>query len=386
VGIGKKARLPAGRGTVKRKIVAVAPVAGSGRSPRVLAALMAVVALAACAVVAAGYYALRARAYSSLDLVLEGDFPIEADEEMGFVPIRNGASLRRHPRTGLSYRIFTSDRRARVSAAGESTPPVVDLMTIGCSFSWGHGVENPETYTAILARRHSLRVANLAFSSYGTVQAVQMLERNRDLQPKVVIYGVIQDHMKRNLSPCAPVYGPACLPYAWVDFDAQERPFLHPPNNDDYDFSRRFWDAFFFRRGSWARRLGMALEADARRLANPPGDDGGPERRQKAMAFLLERMRAAARGIGAHLVVVYIPYLERGGTPEPSAALAAALREVAAPDVTVVDLAPVVARHYADPASALLRFERDRHPSPAAHALFAGALEPVLRARGLVPR
>jgi len=365
----------------------VTPAAGSGRSPRVLAALTVLVAVVACGAVAAGYYTLRARAYSSLDLVLEGDFPIEADEEMGFVPIRNGASVRRHPRTGLSYRIFTSDRRARVSARGEATPPAVDLMTIGCSFSWGHGVENPETYTAILARRHGLRVANLAFSSYGTVQAVQMLERNRDLHPKVVVYGVIQDHLKRNLSPCAPVYGPACLPYAWVDFDAQERPFLHPPNNDDYDFSRRFWDAFFFRRGTWARRLEVALEADARRLANPlPDDDGGPEHRRKGMTFLLERMRAAARGIGAPLVVVYIPYLERGGTQAPSAALASALAGVEAPDVTVVDLAPVVARHYADPASPLLRFERDRHPSPAAHALFADALEPALRARGLLPR
>jgi hypothetical protein len=358
-----------------------------GRSPRLLAALTALFALAACAAVVVVYYALRARAYSSLDLVLEGDFPIEADEEMGFVPIRNGASVRRHPRTGLAYTLYTSDRRARVSARGEPTPSAVDLMTIGCSFSWGHGVENPETFTSLLAGRHGLRAANLAFSSYGTVQAVQMLERNRDLAPSVVVYGVIQDHMKRNLSPCAPVYGPACLPFAWVDFDARERPFLHPPNNDDYDFSRRFWDAFFFRRGSWARRLGVALEADVRRLAGaPPEDDGGPERRGAAMAFLLERMRAASRSAGAPLVIVYIPYLERGGTQPPSAALARALSGIAAADVTVVDLTAALARHYSDPASPSLRFARDRHPNAAAHALIAGALEPALRERGVVPR
>jgi hypothetical protein len=361
--------------------------APGARSPRVLGVLTALVALGACAAVVVGYYAIRARAYSSLDLVLEGDFPIEADEEMGFVPIRNGASVRRHPRTGLSYMLFTSDRRARVSARGEQTPPAVDLMTIGCSFSWGHGVENPETYTALLARRHRLRVANLAFSSYGTVQAAQMLERNRDLAPRAVVYGVIQDHLKRNLSPCAPVYGPACLPFAWVDFDARGRPFLHPPNNDDYGFSRRFWDAFFFRRGSWARRLGVALEADVRRLAGgPPEDDGGPERRAAAMAFLLGRMRDAARSAAAPLVIVYIPYLERGGTQGPSPALSRALAGAAAADVAVVDLTPAVAAHHADPASPPLRFERDRHPNPAAHALIASALEPVLRERGLLPR
>jgi len=45
-----------------------------------------------------------------------------------------------------------------------------------------------------------------------------------------------------------------------------------------------------------------------------------------------------------------------------------------------------VADHYRDPASPPLRFDRDRHPNPAAHALIADALEPVLRERGLVPR
>ena len=157
--------------------------------------LTAALTAAACIGLLVGYYALQAREYASLDLVLKGDFPIETDDEIGFVPVRNGATLRQHPRAGLAYHVFTSDRRARVSARGEATPPRVDLMTIGCSFSWGHGVENPETYSAVIARRTGLRVANLAFSAFGTVQAVQMLERNLDLRPRIVVYGVIQDHV-----------------------------------------------------------------------------------------------------------------------------------------------------------------------------------------------
>jgi hypothetical protein len=327
----------------------------------VLRLLTAALTATVCIALLAGYYALRVREYSSLDLVLEGDFPIEADDAIGFVPVRNGATVRRHPRSGLAYHLFTSDRRARVSARGEATPPAVDLLTIGCSFSWGHGVENPETYTAVIARRAGLRVANLAFSSYGTVQALQMLERNLDLRPRVVVYGVIQDHVKRNLSGCAPAYGPACLPCAWVDFDAVGRPFIHPPDGDAYAFNRRFWDTFFFRRGSWPRRLAVTIE------------------------FLLGRMRALTQKAGARLVIVYIPYLERGGTNPAPPALSAALRSVTGDGVTILDLAPVVARYYADPSRPSLRFERDAHPNPAAHALIADELEAALRRDGLLP-
>jgi hypothetical protein len=355
-------------------------------SVRVLRLLTAAITAAACIALAAGYYALRAREYSSLDLVLEGDFPIEADDEIGFVPVRNGATLRRHPRMGLAYHLFTSDRRARVDARGEATPPRVDLMTIGCSFSWGHGIENHETYTALIARRAGLRAANFAFSSYGTVQAVQMLERNLDLRPRVVVYGVIQDHVKRNLSGCAPAYGPACLPCAWVGFDADGRPVVRPPDRDAFAFNRRFWDTFFFRRGSWPRRLAVTVEADARRLAGETSfDKGDPAARQAALELLLGRMRARTREAGAHLVVVYIPYLERGGTNPPPPALSAALRSVTGDGVTILDLAPAVLRYYADPARPLLRFERDAHPNAAAHVLIADELEGTLRRQGLLP-
>ena len=326
------------------------------------------------------------REYSSLDLVLEGDFPIEADDEIGFVPVRNGATVRRHPRSGLAYRLFTSDRRARVDAPGEKTPSPVDLMTIGCSFSWGHGVENHETYTAIVARRRGWRAANFAFASYGTVQAAQMLERNLDLRPRVIVYGVIQDHVKRNLSGCAPAYGPACLPCAWVDFDGNGKPFLHPPDRDAYAFNRRFWDTFFFRRGSWPRRLAGTIGAGVRRIQGGTAfDPGVPATRQAGLELLLGRMRDLARRVEAHLLIVYIPYLERGGTNPPPPALAAALRSVTGEGVTVLDLTPVVARHHADPARPPLRFERDAHPNPAAHALIAGEVEAALLRSGALP-
>ena len=352
------------------------------RSPRALALLTAAFTVAVCGSLVAGYYAFRARAYASLDHVLEGDFPVEWDDALGFAPVRGGASLRRHPKAGLAYHLFTSDRRARVGARGEKTPPSVDLLTVGCSFSWGHGVEHADTYTAVLADRLGVPAANLAFSAYGTVQSALMLEQGLDLRPRVVVYGVIQDHAKRNVSPCAPVYGPTCLPSPWVDFDASGAPILRAPDGASFDFNRRFWEAFFFEGGSWPRRIALAAEADLRRLRLPAdGDDVGPPERQRGLAMMLARMRDATAAANAHLVVVFIPYLEREGGGGPAPALQAALRDVLSDGVTLVDLAPVVARHYADPANPLLRFDRDRHPNAAGHRLVADALEPVLRGR-----
>jgi hypothetical protein len=85
------------------------------------------------------------------------------------------------------------------------------------------------------------------------------------------------------------------------------------------------------------------------------------------------------------LIVLNIPYLERGGTNAMPAPLKEALARVGASNLSVLDLAPIVERHYADPSAPLLRFDRDRHPSPAAHALIADALDHFVRERGLLP-
>jgi hypothetical protein len=62
-----------------------------------------------------------------------------------------------------------------------------------------------------------------------------------------------------------------------------------------------------------------------------------------------------------------------------------AVARVGAPNLAVLDLSPIVARHYADAAAPPLRFDRDRHPNPAAHALIADAVFAFVRDRGLVP-
>jgi hypothetical protein len=356
------------------------------RAPRaVLAALTAAVTLTACLALVVAYYAYRARRYASLDHALEGDFPIEPDEEVGFVPIRNGATVRRHDRAGLSYHVFTSDRRARVNARFERTPPTVDLLIVGCSFSWGHGVESEETYGQLLARRRGLSVANLAFLAWGTVQAVQMLERNRDLAPRAVVYGFMPDHLERNLMACAPAYGPLCLPFAHVEFGEDARPFLARPDTSLFEPNRRFWHDFFFTKSIGPRQVLTAAEVDWARLRHrhpSPRDD--EDAQSRALAYLLPRMARAAHDAGASLVIVNLPYLEPGRTPPAPPALLHAVASLERDEASFLDLAPAVRDYYRDPARPPLRFARDRHPNREAHHFFAGAIEAFLQSRGLL--
>lgn len=319
--------------------------------------------------------------------MLEGDFPIEPDPEIGFVPVRDGASLRRHPRAGLAYHVFTSDRRARVSRRGERTAPEVSLLTVGDSFSWGHGVENDDTYTSRLAARWGVPAANLAFSAYGTVQSLQMLRRSLPLRPRLVVYGFIADHMKRNLSPCAPAYGPLCLPVSYMGLEASGAPVIRYPDPGLFALNRRFWDGFFFAKSVGPRQVVTAAEAELARLTRTPRPEASddPALRERILEHLLGDMAAAAASVGAHLIVVNIPYLEPGSTnpmPPPLGEAAAAL---GAPNLSLLDLAPVVARHYASASAPPLRFERDRHPNARAHALIAEAIDALVRDRGLLP-
>lgn len=335
----------------------------------------------------AGYAYWRARVYRRLDLQLEGDFPIEADPEIGFVPVRNAASLRRHPRAGLAYHVFTSDRRARVSRRGERTAPEVGLLTVGDSFSWGHGVENEDTYTSRLAQRWGVPAANLAFSAYGTVQSLQMLRRSLDLRPRLVVYGFIADHMKRNISPCAPAYGPLCLPFSYMGVDAQGGLVVRAPDPRLFAVNRRFWDEFFFSKGIGPRQLLAAGEAEIARLFGTPRVEApdDPATRERILERLIGDMASAAESAGAPLLVVHLPYLERGSTNPIPPPLRDAVSRLGARNVALLDLAPAVERYYADPAAPLLRFDRDRHPDPAGHALFATAIDAFVREHGLLP-
>jgi hypothetical protein len=234
-------------------------------------------AVGLCGVVVVGFFYLRARwdPFPRSDLRMEGDWPLQRDDEIGFVAARNARTLRRHLTSDLRYHLFTDERGARVNTPGDQTPSRIDLLTIGCSFSWGHGVENEDTFTEGLRGRLGVRVANFAMGSYGSVHSLLLLRRHLDLRPRLIVYGFIDDHLRRNLSPCAPSYAPFCVPMAHVALTASSLPTIRPPKweyfsaeqNRDFYRDVAMTDRFSFRDVLWRARVDLFRVRESRGIA-----------------------------------------------------------------------------------------------------------------------
>jgi hypothetical protein len=337
------------------------------------------IGLLAAAALAAAYYTWRAYAdpFPHLPVRVAGDFPLAADTELGFTGRIDGRTHWLDPRSQLDFHLYTDRRVARVDAPGQQAPGRVQLMTVGGSFAFGYGVENGQTFTAVLGREIGVTVANVAYPSHGTVQALQVWRRNRDRHPRDVIYAIIDDHLRRNLSPCAPSITAYCLPVSHIAFDASQRPSIAPPDmgrSMPADLRSRFLTDVVF-----SDRIGVAdvlwkARMDLHRVATLSSFryDDTPERRQIAMSFLLDTMAAEINAAGGRLLVVYIPETNRRGTLlPPSAALLAA---VAGKPLSFLDLTPEMAKYREVAGRPPLFIPGNWHPSPAGHRLIAEAI------------
>ena len=344
-------------------------------------AATAALTVVACALVAFAYFAWRGSRFEHLPMVVDGDWLMVRDDEMGFVPRPNAASEIRNIEDGYRFHVYTDRRGARVNAPGAQTGDAVDVMTVGCSFTWGAGIENEQTYAQRLGGALDASVANFAMGSFGSVQSFLMLLRNADLKPKVVVYGFIPDHLRRNVAPCAPNYVPLCAPVAYLQRDG-DQVVLQPPHMEI--FSPEDNQAFIaevamrnpaglgalFRRAEWAARIAW-LDWRHREIEV----DQSPETAALALKVMVGAMADEAAKIGAKLVVLHMPYLVRGRVDAAPQALRDA---IAGRDLTFVDFAPVAADFYARDPNGTLVLGQDPHPNPLAHQMIADTLaEPV---------
>lgn len=366
------------------------PSVSTVRSTRALFPLLAALIVAAvCVSLFIGFFAVRAylNPFPRISMRLEGGWMIAPDETIGYVPRPGSAVLRLHLDTGVRFRIYTDHRGARVDAPGQETRPHVNIVTVGGSYSHGHGVENEETFTSRLGRALGVPVANLAFPSFGTVQSAVLLERNLDLEPEIVIYGFIADHLRRNLSPCAPSYSPYCLPVAFVGFDVEGQPFLEPPRIDYFtpEQNQEFYEQvlmrerFGWRDVLWRMRVDLFRLRESSRIAY----ESDPAKMGAALGFLIDRMLAAVKRTESRLIILHIP------TPlaPPFAAAPAVLAEtLSTRDVELLDLAPRFEQLAAEGTlGELMVAQEDGHPSPHAHELIATELERWIRTREEIP-
>jgi len=167
-----------------------------------------------------GYYGVKAYCFyeeTCKNGGWEGDSCVRNDAEVGYVPTENTWS--RH-RVDPVFTICTDNRGGRVADHHMTAPAKVDALFIGCSFTWGHGVEEPDTYAQHLHCRTGYEVYNAGVASYGTTTALLSIKRYADLRPKLLVYGYIDHHKLRSISPSAFSSCPIVRPVPFVDFDA----------------------------------------------------------------------------------------------------------------------------------------------------------------------
>jgi hypothetical protein len=203
------------------------------------------------------------------------------------------------------------------------------------------------------------------------------------LKPKVVVYGFIQDHLRRNVSPCAPNYVPFCLPAPylkrdgdWIVLQAPHMEYFSPADNRAFITEVAMRDPAdplsWWLRATWAARIALFQYRHSATIAV----DTSPETAAGGIRAMIEAMLNESQAMGARLVVLNLPYLPRGRTqPAPPDLLAA----IAGKDLAFVDFSPVAADYYARHPTGTLTLDTDPHPSPEAHRLIAEALAPVVR-------
>lgn len=352
------------------------------RRQRLIAAIVYSGTAFACIALFVGFFTMRVwlRPFPRAPMRLEGDWMIQRDPEIGYVPAPNASTVWRSLRPPALIHVYTDGRGARVNAPGDATPERVDFLTVGCSFSWGHLIENEQTYTERLARSLDRRGANLAKGGYSGLNSLQMLKRNLDLKPRVVVYGVINAQLIRNLSPCAPSFAPFCIPVSYVELDEQLKPFVRLPEFDYFEpeLNRRFFQEVFLREPgitwndvAWRMRVDLFGYRDRKALARP----GGPVAERKAQNLVFRQMIAATDSIGAKLVVVFIPGCSRDAVDGPRRALRESLD---GRPFTYVSMEKAFRNHYADPNAPALDFPGDGHPNALAHGLIARELAGVV--------
>lgn len=121
----------------------------------------------------------------------------QADSAYGFkhIPLSVG-----HHSAPLSYDVtYTIDERGNRTTPQSYQHP--KILILGCSYTFGHGVEDNENYAWLLAEKlPGFKVENGGTMAWGTIQAWLKLQKelSENDDTRLVIYSYITDHARRN--------------------------------------------------------------------------------------------------------------------------------------------------------------------------------------------
>ncbi|MDQ7824030.1 MAG: SGNH/GDSL hydrolase family protein [Candidatus Eremiobacteraeota bacterium] len=321
-----------------------------------------------------------------------GDSFIREDALIGFS--QKGGIFMEHI-TAPAYRVYTDSRGARVSESrkGSAAPGHVDILATGCSFTWGHGVDDCDTFCRQIEKKTGLSVYNVGLASYGTTAALLSIDRFSDLKPGIVLYTFINDQVQRSMLPGAPCLSPYCRPVAFVDFDSDGNPFIAKPLSASDDYFRYMEEvmldhSFGLKDIYWAVKRDMLFLAkkDRATLEKKYMEKAGDETcRRRAMEFLMDRMVARCRDMHARLVVCYVPYMGDDpsvpGVDGPDKAFLSAIKKHReARSLYFADTTGDFEKYIREKGKKpLMAGGVDGHPSPEGHRIIAEALIPLIR-------
>jgi hypothetical protein len=112
-----------------------------------------------------------------------------------------------HPSSSMRYRSPNYDVKYNIDGNGNRVMPVVEsplgrILFLGGSMTFGHGIEDHETYPAVLATNYwpRFQVVNRAINGWGTAHSYLALleEIASNTPPSLVVYGFIPPHASRN--------------------------------------------------------------------------------------------------------------------------------------------------------------------------------------------
>lgn len=310
-----------------------------------------------------------------------GDGIVVYDPEIGLVARPSGHTRHIYPaiadRATFEFDIYTNDRGARVDGPGQRSAARYDIMTVGDSFTWAYALANKDSYAARLGQELGASVTNFALASYGTTQSLQILERNLDLRPRIVVYGMIAHHFERNVWPCAPSYYEFCLDVSHVSWDDAGKPYVALPFSDGVRRLQMHQSGDYLSPLRWLTHgadviLGRVYYAWSR--SREPDD----AKKAEAVQFLLQRMNRSAVASNSQLVVVFLPTNYYG----PPAALPGIVDKVG-DGIRFLDLTPAFERNRREggPNPYIVG---DGHPSAAGHALIASEIARYVQREGLL--
>jgi hypothetical protein len=320
-----------------------------------------------------GYYLLSNSSKDSLPVVT-GDPLLKFDRHLGF--IANTSAKTERSFAGGSYEVVTDSSGARISSPDEKTVNATTPITVvGCSFTWGHGVSNEETYSRILQNRLDTKVNNYAMGSYGGVASLkEMLAHGQE--SKLIVYGFMDQHLWRNIAPCAPAYGPFCLYAPTVRKDANGAFLIEdevPTNN--LDVSQRFFDLVREGKTNTLDNFWIGAKYLQNSLYQLLGRQNRPiplENALDAEKFVIEQMAAYANKVGASLLVANV------GVGQPQANFSKLSNMNFGKNVYFLE-----ASQFPDRRREELVLKNDGHPSPLGQKLIADRIRQEIEQKSI---